>query len=90
MNRHRRCNPLHHNKAITFILLLLQIFEASSKALRFPGRFYAFEKAHRLDPTSTGHGVCQFKTVLLQRLERVVLSLCCWFLPIANKWLLLI
>ena len=39
--------------------------------LSWAGRFHAFEIAHNLDRNSTGRGVRQFKTLLLERLERV-------------------
>ncbi|CAN1140669.1 Putative callose synthase 8 [Linum perenne] len=57
-------------REIQRFLRVANLIESEEPRIAYLCRFHAFEVAHNMDHNSTGRGVRQFKTSLLQRLEQ--------------------
>lgn len=57
--------------AIAPVLRVANAVQKENPRVAYLCRFHAFVTAHRMDQTSTGRGVRQFKTYMLHRLEMV-------------------
>ncbi|EOA30960.1 hypothetical protein CARUB_v10014107mg [Capsella rubella] len=69
--------PYHSEKlpetlasGIQRFLRVANLVESEEPRIAYLCRFYTFEEAHRIDSSSTGRGVRQFKNSLLQGLEK--------------------
>uniref|UniRef100_A0A7C8ZGV4 1,3-beta-glucan synthase n=1 Tax=Opuntia streptacantha TaxID=393608 RepID=A0A7C8ZGV4_OPUST len=64
--------PVTLGSEIRRFLRVANQIELEEPRVAYLCRFHAFERAHNMDRNSAGRGVRQFKTALLQKLQKVL------------------